>query len=260
MNSFSIVLHNIITQFWHYLVYYYYFPDQTKRIGINFEGGKIISYVKSNPLCIATSNIQISMDSPYFGQQADGKIRSKGRAECQLSEYYEKEPVMIESISNVFKKINFMMKEDLEIGSLVVQISRGRAADSFITDIVEPILTNTLSIQNINKIVIVKGYRTKDYYCHQSNHKFIFVNIGMFARLNPDCNIAEVCVPVKTIVLEHQHKGKTFSKTSTSYHTDDIAYGIPLIKPVELAGIPDDSDFILPNNFSYKHILSFFAN
>ncbi|XWV24698.1 putative ORFan [Tupanvirus deep ocean] len=251
MASLFIILCDFIMQMWHHLVYSYYFIDRTKSMGINFEGGKIITHIKSNPLCVAASNIQIAIDSPFFGYQSN----------CKILEYPEIKSRMLDSISSVFKKVNFMLEEDSNINHLVVQIAKeGSVAYSFGSNALLPILRNTLSKENIDKLIIVKGYRSTDYYVHRTNGKFIFVNIGMFTSLNPECDVAEVCVPVKTIVLEHQIKGKTFIKSLVNYHIDDIAYGLPLIKPVELAGIPDNSNFILPNNISYKHLLSFFID
>ncbi len=45
-------------------------------VGINYEGGKIISHVLKYPQqCIAYANCQIAMDAPYHGRVADESHR-----------------------------------------------------------------------------------------------------------------------------------------------------------------------------------------
>jgi hypothetical protein len=147
-------------------------------IGINYEAGKIIDHVLKYEECVAFANCQIVMDAPYHGRIADENIRSQGRSETLYHGYNEN--ILISDLEKIFMHI----KHEYENIHMIIQIARGRSAESMAKTVVLPILDKL----NINKYNLIYGYKTHDYFKYEAilkpNTPFIFINIGMFAVLN----------------------------------------------------------------------------
>ena len=118
-------------------------------VGINYEGGKIISHILKSENCIAYANCQIAMDAPYHGRVADETIRSKGRSEVQFPGYTDE--YLISQLEQIF---NYIKKNYPNI-KIVIQIARGRSAVSMKDEIIGPILSK-LNIKEITINVQIK--------------------------------------------------------------------------------------------------------
>jgi hypothetical protein len=216
---------------------------------INFEGGKIISHIKKSKYCIGYANIQIAMDAPYHGRVADETIRSNGRSETQFKDYNEKK--LINKLVEIFKYIKNKDKK------IIIQIARGRSADSMFNEVIKPILEKLKIIEYENK----NGYRTSDYYNYKKiKQEFIFVNIGMIAILtNPKkIKVGEICNPIITYQIKNFDEDKQKFKINISkyeiFDEDKNILNNFNFKKIILYGIDDDMKFILPSIYSFSSI------
>lgn len=148
-------------------------------IGINYESNKIIRHILQYECCIGYANCQIVMDAPFHGRVAGENIRGKGRSELQFDEYNESYVIQqFRDILNFIKNKYQINKTMYCFDDIVIQIARGRAAQSMIDDVFMDLL-NEFELKDT--VSFVHGYRSSDYYRHKTNKKFIFINVGMFA-------------------------------------------------------------------------------
>jgi len=216
-------------------------------IGINYEAGKIISYILGYENCIAYANIQIAMDAPYHGRVASEEVRSAGRSETFFPGYNE--GYLISQLSTIFEYI----KVNHGNTKLVIQIARGRAAIPMYDEILVPIMDRL----KLEKIKFVNGYRSKDYYAPTTDEEFIFVNIGMFAVLQgvESVKVAEICNPNETIIITSKDDENIITDYNVTYFNDEknILNRLPFQK-ITLAGIADDMPFVMPTKYSKEKI------
>jgi hypothetical protein len=223
-------------------------------IGINYEAGKIVNHVLRYKECIAFANCQIVMDAPYHGRVADENIRSQGRSETLYSEYNENDLV------NGLEKIFMYIKREYENIHIIIQIARGRSAESMTKTIVIPIL-DKLSIKKYN---LIYGYKTFDYFKYDTvlkpNTPFIFVNIGMFAVLNnvDDVSVGQICNPIICYEVNEYKDNKFDSNSDNIYYNNNknILNKHASIKQIVLVGINDNMKFITPDVYSYESIIN----
>lgn len=220
-------------------------------IGINYEGGKIIDYAIANNNCLAYANVQIGMDAPFHGEVASESVRQLTRSETQFVGYSDERLQL--QLTDIFRYIINQFKFD----ELIIQIARGRSATIMEKEIIRPVLCKL----NYYNYIIFYGYRSKDYFTYpQGNKKFIFVNIGMFARLS-DINVikaGDICNPIITLDI------LGISKETNKFIVSDIIrdhsgdknilnnFNFPKIK---LYGIADDMPFITPDTYSQEMFL-----
>lgn len=208
-------------------------------IGINYEGGKIIRYALNGNKCIAYANIQIAMDAPFHGQVANDTLRIKGRSETQFEGYNDDR--LKKQLHAIFSHID----ENYEFDELVIQIARGKSAYLTEMDILKPVMQEL----NFPKYRVHYGYRTKDYFPYPENN-FIFVNIGMFARLT---NInwikaGDICNPIETYDILGITDNGFQIENHTKFHNKNILNGLDFEKII-LYGIADDMPFITPDSY-----------
>jgi hypothetical protein len=221
-------------------------------VGINYEGGKIIKHILSNPKCVAYANCQIAMDAPYhtIPRVADETIRSMGRSESQFKGYDE------DKLRAKLKDIFTFIKDTYKDIRIVIQIARGRAAEATFNEVIKPVLDN----MNITDVEFVNGYRSQNYYTTLKTTEFVFVNYGMFAELSDDIdvNVGEICNPVITYDINtYNHKdGFTYGE-ETHFDRDEknILNHFGDIKKLKLFGINDDMAFITPDKYDKAHIV-----
>jgi hypothetical protein len=225
-----------------------------KIIGINYEGGKIISHILQYKNCIAYANIQIAMDAPYHGREAGEDKRSVGRSETFFPGY--KEEYLISQLDIIFKYI----KDNYKDTKIVIQIARGRSAIPMYEEILKPIIAKCEFINKQCKldIHVARGYKTEDYYKPENSEVFVFVNIGMFAVLQEveKVRVAEICNPNQTIDVLSKTDEKLNTNGLITYFNDDknILNKILNIKKITLAGIADDMPFITKDVYPKKII------
>jgi len=213
-------------------------------IGINYEGGKIITHILEFAQCVAYANCQIAMDAPYHGRVADEVIRKEGRSETQFPGY--RENYLISQLEKIFNYIN----EHYANTKVVIQIARGRAAHPMVCEVILPILMKL----SIPKYEFVYGYRSDKYYRPKTHDKFVFVNIGMFAVLEKveSTTVGEIYNPTKTIVVSAlSPDNKLVSDYTIANFSDDknILSKIPEFKAFLLIGIADEMAFITPDAY-----------
>jgi hypothetical protein len=213
-------------------------------IGINYEGGKIITHIQQFTNCIAYANCQIAMDAPFHGRVASESIRKEARSETQFSGYDEE--YLISQLEEIFEYINTNYSNI----KIVIQVARGRSANSMINDILLPIITKL----SIIKYEFVYGYRSDNYYVPKTTDEFIFVNIGMFAVLKgvPDAKIGEIFNPRKTISISEIKECELITDYNIIKLSGEpnILDKISHIKELILLGIADNMPFITPDKYS----------
>lgn len=217
-------------------------------VGINYEGGKIISHILKSENCIAYANCQIAMDAPYHGRVADESIRSRGRSELQFPGYTDE--YLISQLEQIFDyiKINY---PDIKI---VIQIARGRSGESMINEIIDPILSKL----KITDYEFKSGYRSTYYYTPLDTTKFVFVNIGMFAVLTnvENTKVGQICNPTETVIAtELTHDKKILSDyTVTSFDDKKNILSNMTFQKIKLIGIADTMPFVTPDVYPKSSI------
>jgi len=217
-------------------------------IGINYEGGKIMTHILQFTQCVGYANCQIAMDAPFHSRVASESVRKEGRSETQFPGYEEE--YLIAQLKEIFLFIN----EKFYNTKIVIQVARGRAAHSMTCEIILPILMEI----SVPKYEFVYGYKSNKYYIPKTEDDFIFVNIGMFAVLNDVDKIAvgEVCNPNKTSNVSEMVDSELLSDyiITTFYDEKNILDKFPQIKNILLIGIADDMPFITPDIYSKESI------
>lgn len=223
-----------------------------KIIGINYEGGKIITHILSFNQCIAYANCQIAMDAPYHNRIADESVRKEGRSETQFPTYDEN--YLILQLEKIFTYIY----EHHGNTNIIIQIARGRSAHSMVCEVILPILMKL----TISKYEVVYGYRSDKYYKPKTDDEFIFVNIGMFAVLEKveSTTVGEIYNPAKTIIVSALSPDNKFVSdyTITNFSDDkNILTKMLEFKEFLLIGIADEMAFITPTAYSKSSIYEF---
>lgn len=234
--------------------------SQVCRVGINYEGGKIIDHVSSFSGCMYYANCQICMDAPYKTNPrvADEKLRSKGRSECQFEGYDEVK--LVQLMMRVFEEVKSLSRENSV--KVVIQIARGRAAECTAVEVILPILAK-LGITNFETVF---GYRSGSYFSpSDESESFIFVNYGMFAELSSDdLVVGDLCNPILSHCITCYDDLAGFNVKDTEdkcwrrRESDDknILNRFPdsEIKHMTIFGIEDDMPFITPDLYRAEHI------
>ena len=117
-------------------------------VGVNYESQRIIRHaihLKANFIV----NLQIAMDAPFHGVEANEKVRSKGRTEEQLFDYDSKR--MQAELAQTLYKIKQTCNQQ-NIHKIIIQIARGRSGKSFYDDIIHPLLMLFLVTEKNNII------------------------------------------------------------------------------------------------------------
>ena len=224
-----------------------------KCIGINYEAGKIINHILKYKNCVGYVNIQVAMDAPYAGRVADDTVRQKGRSESQYEKYGYDENKLINDVTRIFNHI----KEHYIGIKIVIQIARGKAAQSTLDEIILPILKK-LEIKTFESKF---GYRSTDYYVPITDEKFVFVNYGMFAVLSNinDIRAGQICNPCNTYIINSYSDidGFAVGEASINYETNDknILSQMKWLIDVNLYGIADDMPFVIPSVYKEEHIM-----
>ena len=224
-------------------------------IGINYEAGKIINCQLLSSKCIAYANCQIVMDKPFGNNAeesriADENLRNLGRSEKQF------DPDCDQRTQSILKLILTHIQGAYADIDVVFQVARGRAAQNTIDEVILPLLQEL----NIKKYVFQTGYRSTNYYLHNSTNDYIFINIGMFAILkeNIPLQVGEICNPVISISIEdYSHEnGFTIGESSEFHDSKNLLLRFPELKHVQIYGLADHLPFVTPTSYHQKHIAS----
>ena len=224
--------------------------------GINFEGGKIIKHILQSNYCKGYANVQIAMDAPYHGRVADEKLRNKGRSELQFHPKYGYSDVLVQC--KLYKIIQHIQDKYPDT-KIIIQIARGRSGLSMYDEVLRPVLfplglINQEGISKSNKLKVVYGYRSTDYYQYsRAKSNFVFINIGMFAVLSNVNNVrvGSICNPIITYDISDMDmnvSGKhIFNNKNILNHFQDIP-------KIILCGIDDNMPFITPDVYSKQQV------
>lgn len=212
-------------------------------IGANYEGGKIIRYALESNQCISYANIQIAMDSPFHGEVASEEVRAKYRSEKQFENYSDEK--LKKQLLVIF---SYIIKKYPNI-ELIVQIARGRSANLTEIEILKPIMIEL----NFTRYRVFYGYRRQNYFPYPENN-FVFINVGMFARLThiDIIKAGDVCNPIETYdIYETSPSNKKLIKKNYHEFNDinNILNYLNVTK-ITLYGIDDNMPFITPDNYS----------
>jgi hypothetical protein len=230
---------------------------QSHVCGINFEGGKIIKHVLQSKYCTSYANIQIAMDAPYHGRVADEKLRSKGRSELQFPPKYGYSDVLVQC--KIYKIIQYI-QEKYPDTKIIMQIARGRSGISMFDEVLRQVLfplglVNADGLPKPNKLKVVYGYRSADYYKYSHvKSNFVFINIGMFAVLS-NVNVVKVgaiCNPVTTYDISDMEMN--ISEKNTFSNDKNVLNSFQDVQKIVLCGIADDMPFITPDVYSKQQI------
>jgi hypothetical protein len=239
-------------------------------LGINFEGGKIIKFIKEKygDKIAGYSNFQISMDAPFHGMEANDNFRSKGPSEKYIKDYNYMDNES--SITNALMEvINFACTNNAN--TIVIQIARGRSGIVFFNnDIVTKlkmlgtlefikIIENKYFIYNFNvcnikkKIILTFGYRSTDYFNMDNqdelNGKFVFINIGMYARLdNIKIPSGKLCIPIETYSMVIENNIKVV-KDKLEFADDILLKSNYKFDKIKLIGIDDTMLFVTTTDY-----------
>ena len=238
-------------------------------IGVNFESGKIINHIKRKYKNLSGySNFQIAMDAPFHGMVADESLRAKGPSERSIKDfnYMNFESSLFNALLEI---INFIC--DKNVDTLVIQIARGRSGVVFFKDDIIPKLNNFGVLEFIKmekdkyihynfktcnkkkKIILTFGYRSKDYFDLPMKKKFVFINIGMYARLQFDKKITAglLCIPTETYSMNPDK-----NITDKMIFNDDLLLKSKFTFPqIKLIGIDDNMAFVTPDNYKLNDFL-----
>lgn len=234
-------------------------PPATATLGVNYEGHKITEHaLRCGAVC--TLNMQVAMDAPFLGEVADEATRATGPAEASFSGFDR--GVMLEGIS---KGINACAGECRRLGAttLVVQVARGRSAQSFLETSIAPYLPADLDVK------IYCGYQSVDFFPPPAAKVlFGFINIGMFARLTAGVLPGEVFACVDGLAVQATsgvgalrvvagawQDAKAGRGIAVGSHGSVLAAGLPLVR---LLGIADDMPFVTPSDYSRDELLALF--
>jgi hypothetical protein len=225
----------------------------TGLYGINFEGGKIISWETKCKNCIGWANCQIAMDAPFHSRVADESVRKQGRSEDVFG--YDKV-----KFQSGIKKIFQFIKSKYSGIKIIIQIARGRAGIPMYEETLKPVF-DQIELDNYQ---VVYGYRTVDYFdCRDLSEPFVFVNIGMFAVLTnvTETEVGEICTPSKTWSIEKYNPDKkkfVIEREPVDWSNNDKNIlsdsEFSDIKKIKLFGIADCMDFITPDKYSIDAI------
>lgn len=241
--------------------------DVVLQTGVNYEGGKIIKHVidKYQDKLAGYAHFQIAMDAPFDNLEADDKFRSKGQSEKMMPDYDE-----IVSKMTIFNAISEVVKFACtkNIHAIVFQIARGRSGKSFFNNDILPVLQMLGDIEfehisderyhmfkfiacNVEKTVIVNyGYKSSDYFNMERDYPFIYVNIGMFARLElcPHITAGMLCVPVETysIIMEN---GRQVRGEGEIFVEDILLSSKYNFEKIRLLGLHDDMPFVTTEHY-----------
>ena len=230
-------------------------------VGVNYESQRIIRHaihLKANFIV----NLQIAMDAPFHGVEANEKVRSKGRTEEQLFDYDSKR--MQAELAQTLYKIKQTCNQQ-NIHKIIIQIARGRSGKSFYDDIIHPLVTKILKDIHVD---VIFGYREKQYYTCTEQEKYIFLNIGMFARIGTfKLNTSNKLVSVfnnhtyppgrvfecrNGITLNTKHKYLKQSMIGSLGSSQFISTGL---RKCYLIGILDDMPFVTTEHYSLTDFL-----
>jgi hypothetical protein len=239
-------------------------------LGINYEGGKIIKHIKNRYSNILSgySNFQIAMDAPFDDMEAPEELRAKGPAEKIIPDYnYMNNKSTI--FNALIEVVNFCCAS--RTNTIVFQIARGRSGFVFFNDDIIPNLKllgnieflgmkdNKYTIYKFNvcgvekRIILTFGYRSTDYFNMPSEEiegSFVFVNIGMYARLdfNPKITSGMLCVPVETYSMVIEDDNKVI-KDKLEFSDDILLRSAYKFEKIRLIGIADDMPFVTTKDY-----------
>ena len=238
-------------------------------IGVNFESGKIINFIKKTykKNLAGYSNFQIAMDAPFHGMVADESLRAKGPSERSIKDFnfMNFESSLFNALLEV---INYICEKNID--TLVIQIARGRSGVVFFKDDIIPKLNNFGNLEfikmekdkyihyNFNtcnkkkKIILTFGYRSKDYFNLPMKKKFVFINIGMYARLQFNKIPAGLlCIPTETYSMNNDK-----SISDKLLFNDDLLLKSKFnFSKIKLIGIDDNMAFVTPENYKLNDFL-----
>ncbi len=244
--------------------------NKTDIVGVNFESGKIINFIKNKykSKLAGFSNFQIAMDAPFHKMEANEKFRQKGPSERSIPDYnfMNFESSLFNALLEV---VNFLCVE--KVDTLVLQIARGRSGVVFFKD---DILSKLNAFGKVEfdkmekdkyihytfevcgkkkKIILTFGYRSKDYFSLDMKKKFVFVNIGMYGRLQYDRKITAglLCVPTETYSMNPDK-----SITDKMIFNDDILLKSAFkFSTIKLIGIEDNMPFVTTEKYKLSDFL-----
>lgn len=250
-------------------------------IGINYEGGKIISHILNYENCVAYANCQMALDAPYSNNQSKFQNYDIINAKDKLKEIFQ-------YIDDKYKNIK-----------IVIQVARNRSAQNFIDTILMPIINEI----EIEKYEFQLGYRSSEYYVPGydnekktmsefitesstlstaeelelteqiettpqdtiddvldiDSQKFVFVNIGRFGVLKGDDAVepGEICNPARSYIIKDFKNNTMISDFEvTKFKDDKNILNKMNFKKITIFGISDHmkyiTSYVYPKEIIYK--------
>ncbi|CAF3094907.1 unnamed protein product [Rotaria sp. Silwood2] len=186
------------------------------------------------------------MDAPFDGVVATQAIRAKGPTEKQLFGYNQQ--TLLSAINQVFDYII----DEFPQPFVMIQIARGRSSADTLQDI--HYILDKLTDSGC-KYEIKTGYRSSDYFKipKDSEQEFVFVNIGMFARLT---NVHQMlpgtaCNPITTIDLDMNDEQRLiiFNKRNHDDAKNILNHFSSQFQNIILLGMTDQMPFVTPDQY-----------
>lgn len=209
---------------------------------VNYEGGKIIEHATKSTNCLAYANLQIAMDAPFNNIVASYETRLRGATETQISDYDELS--LLSTLNTIFDYVMSNFNNIL----IVIQIARGKARVKTI-DLISDILIRIL--KSGNRYIIYCGYKTTDYFVI-SDEKFVFINIGMVARLTfvHKFSAGTIFNPKLTFDLNKIDDEIKIVGMRTHLHKMNIVNNFDFVHPIILFGLDDFMPFVTPDAYA----------
>lgn len=231
-------------------------------LGVNYEGGKIVAHAESFDACVGVLNVQVAMDAPFQGAVAHEAVRAAGRSETQFPGY---------DAARLAKGVATALEEAANAAAaaganhLVVQVARGRSADSFWAELAH--LLPVAFQPPAGTATVVHGYRSSDYFSSPTA-PFVAVNLGMFARLSDAAAVppGAVFVPASSVDLQPRQQREA-GWTPTTRRLRYAADGSPApgskclptsLPKCALLGLADDMPFVTPQSYELEALLAAF--
>jgi len=166
-------------------------PELTHTFGVNYEAGKLMTYVRSHKRCIGAVHASYPLDAPFHGIDASNKKERDEAKELHegIWEFaydgfdHEQAELLTNRVHDVLEAARSLALEEDAI--VLLQIGKGSSLWPWVAKFVEPILQDPR--MSMVRLMNMPGKTLRvSNYAKLPNENFVFVHIGLYARVGED--------------------------------------------------------------------------